>query len=42
MGDSQHTQNIQLSKVIGENEKCLLFHGKKLNKHFGQPNTYFT
>ena len=27
-GDSQHTQNIQINKVIGENEKCLLFYGK--------------
>ena len=23
MGDSQHTQNIQVNKVIGENEKCV-------------------
>ena len=30
MGDSQHTQNIQINQVIGENEKmCLLFYGKK-------------
>ena len=25
MGDSQHTQNIQINKVIGENEKCVLY-----------------
>ena len=30
MGDSQHTQNIPINKVIGENEKmCLFFCGKK-------------
>ena len=23
MGDSHHTQNIQINKVIGENEKCV-------------------
>ena len=29
MGDNQHTQNIQINKVIGENERmCLLFYGK--------------
>ena len=36
MGDSQHTQNIQISKVIGENKKCLLFYRKKLNGVFDQ------
>ena len=25
---SWHTQNIQINKVIGENEKCLLVYGK--------------
>ena len=25
MGDSQHTQNIQISKVIGEKEKCVFY-----------------
>ena len=25
---SQHAQNIQTNKVIGESEKCLLFYGK--------------
>ena len=37
VGDSLHTQNIQINKVIGENEKCI-FYGKKLNGLFGQPN----
>ena len=27
-GDSCHTQSIQMNKVIGENEKCLLFYGE--------------
>ena len=35
-GDSQHTQNIQINKLIGESEKCLLFYAKKLNGLFGQ------
>ena len=30
MGDSGHTQNIQISKVIGEHEKCV-FHFTKNN-----------
>ena len=25
MGDSQHTQNIQINKVIGEHEKCVFY-----------------
>ena len=29
MGNSQHTQNIQINKVIGESEKCVLFNIKK-------------
>ena len=36
-GDSQPTQNIQINKVTGENEKCVLFYGKKLNQFFCQP-----
>ena len=36
MGDSQHNENIQINKVIGENEKCVLLSGL-----FGQPNTFF-
>ena len=35
-GSSQHTQNIQINKVIGENEKCVLFYRKNLNGLFGQ------
>ena len=39
MGDNQHTQNIQIIKVIGESEKIyLLILRKKLNEHFSQPN----
>ena len=40
-GDSQPTQNIQINKVTGENEKCVLFYGKKLNELLGQPSTFF-
>ena len=29
MGDSQHTQNIQINKVIGENEKCVFYFTEK-------------
>ena len=25
MRDSQHTQNVQINKVIGENEKCVFY-----------------
>ena len=25
VGDSRHTQNIQINNVIGENEKCVLY-----------------
>ena len=38
-GDSRHTQNIQINKVIGENEKCVFYFIEKLNRLFGQPNT---
>ena len=37
-GDRWHTQNIQINKVIGENEKCVLW--RKPYRLFGQPNTY--
>ena len=36
-GRLRHTQNIQINKVICENEKCV-FYGKNLNELFGQPN----
>ena len=39
-GDSQHTQNLQINKVIIESEKCVFYFMKKLNKLFGQPKTY--
>ena len=39
MGDSQHTQNIQINKVIVENW-WLLFYGKDLHGLWGQPNNY--
>ena len=29
VGDSQHTQNIQINKVIGENEKCVFYFMEK-------------
>ena len=25
MGDSRHTQNIQIKEVMGENEKCVVY-----------------
>ena len=28
-GDSQHTQNIQIDNVIGENEKCVFYFTEK-------------
>ena len=37
--DCWHTQNIQINKVIGESEKCVLFYGKKPYVLSGQPNT---
>ena len=42
MGDSPHTQNVQISKVIGENEEHVFyFTEKKKKKHglFGQPDS---
>ena len=29
MGDSQHTQNIQIDKVVGENETCVFYFMEK-------------
>ena len=37
-GDSRHTQNIQINKVIGENENVSFLLWKKLNGLFGQAN----
>ena len=31
MGDSRHTQNIQINNIIGENEKRVLFYRKKID-----------
>ena len=34
-GDNQHTQNIQINKVIGENEEFVVyFMGKKKHTNF--------
>ena len=37
MGDSQHSQNTQINKVVGENENVFYF-TEKINRLFGQPN----
>ena len=37
MGDSQHTQNIQINKVIAENEKHLLFYVKNHTDFLANP-----
>ena len=34
MVDSQHTQNIQTNKVIGENEKCVFYFMEKKHTDF--------
>ena len=39
MRDSQHTKNIQINKVIGENEKCVFYLMEKINTVFGLLNT---
>ena len=37
-GDSQHTQNIQINKVIGEKRKmCILFYGKNRTDFLANP-----
>ena len=33
--DSHHTQNIQINKVIGENENCVFIFQKKTEWTFG-------
>ena len=38
MGDSQHTQNIQVNKVPGENEKCVFYFMK--NRRTFWPTQY--
>ena len=39
MRDSQHTQNIHVNKVIGENEKCVFYFTAKAKWTF-QPTRY--
>ena len=34
MGDNQHTQNIQINKVIDVNEKCVLYFTEKIKWTF--------
>ena len=34
MGDSQHTQYIQINKVMGENEKCVFYFMEKKHTDF--------
>ena len=39
MGNRRHSKNKQISKIIGENEKCVFYcKGKKPYGFFGQPN----
>ena len=38
MGDIRHTQNIQINKAIGENEKCVFYFTEKTKQTFDQPN----
>ena len=40
VGDSCHTKNIQISKVIGENEKCVFYFMEKSKQTFGQPSIW--
>ena len=41
VGDSQHTQNIQINKIIGESKEMCFILGTKLNGLSGQPNIFF-
>ena len=34
MRDREHTQNIQINKVIGENEKCVFYFMEKKHTNF--------
>ena len=38
MGDSWHTQNIQINKVIAESENVYFISQRKLNGLFGHSN----
>ena len=39
-GDSRHTQNIQINKVIGENENCVFYFMEKTKQTF-RPTQYY-
>ena len=39
LGDSRHTRNIYINKVIGENEKCVYFMEKTILTSW--PTQYF-
>ena len=41
MGDSQHTQSIQINKLIGENQICVFYCTEKYKDIFCQTNCYF-
>ena len=34
VGNSQYTRNIQINKVIGENEKCVFYFAEKNTRTF--------
>ena len=34
VGDSRHTQNIQINKITDENEKCVFYFTEKKNTDF--------
>ena len=36
-GDGRQTHNTQINKVTGENETCLLFHGKNVMAFWAHP-----
>ena len=40
VGDSHHTQNIRINKVIGESEKCIFYFTEKSKQTFW-PTQYF-
>ena len=40
-GDSQHTQNIQIHKVIGKIEQCVFYFMEKTKRTF-LPTQYYT
>ena len=42
VGDSRHTQNIQINKVIGENEECVSYFTEKNETNFSANTTHPT